>query len=344
MGDFFADGTNTTGLVSKRNPYLNEAIGLGNAAYPPLAYDLFFLLAHASTIPEEGHGYLTYYYQPLWTMLFTITLCFTFVLIHFFSTRQLRKCSTFDATMVSLALCFSRPMLYTVERGNILIVTMLATSIYIFYYDSNNKWIKEIALISLAIAAGIKLTPALLGILLLYKKDWKAAIRTIIYGLLFFLVPFLFLKGGLHNLQQLISNVRLHFTYYPDTSGTGLVACFYKYAKIISNNNYEMSSFIHKMLTILRMIISFTLLTGAALYKEKWKTIFNVIIVLLILPSVSGEYCLIYLLPATILFLDHLSIHNVTKSEIIIVVCMIMIYFVYRNKISARVYRSSQFG
>ena len=94
--------------------------------------------------------------------------------------------------MTSIAFCLSMPVIFTIERANFLLMTLFFILFYIFNYDSENKTRRELALISLAMASALKLTPAVLGILLLYNKQWKEAIRTVIYGLILGMVPFLF--------------------------------------------------------------------------------------------------------------------------------------------------------
>jgi hypothetical protein len=56
--------------------------------------------------------------------------------------------------------------------------------------------VRETALFLFAIAAALKLYPAVFGILYLVKKRYKEAGRLIIYGFLFFFVPFVFFQGG----------------------------------------------------------------------------------------------------------------------------------------------------
>ena len=82
--------------------------------------------------------------------------------------------------MSSIAFCLSMPVIFTIERANFLLMTLFFILFYIFNNDSENKIRRELALISLAMASALKLTPAVLGILLLYNKQWKEAIRTVI--------------------------------------------------------------------------------------------------------------------------------------------------------------------
>ena len=157
MQNFWADATNVTAMIIDRNPYYGEAKG----SYPPLAYLLFYPLMLVSSAPEKisyvgDVYYYLYYRQPLWTMLFVLFLLITLVLLYTVCIHQFKEHFYFDTMMTGIALCLSYPMLYVIERGNILLVALLALSVFVFYYDSDCKWKKEIALISLAVAAGLR--------------------------------------------------------------------------------------------------------------------------------------------------------------------------------------------
>lgn len=82
-------------------------------------------------------------------------------------------------------------ILFAVERGNIILLSFLFLMYFIAYYKSENKILKETAFWALAISAGLKLYPAAFGILLLYEKRWKEAARTILYGILALIIPYL---------------------------------------------------------------------------------------------------------------------------------------------------------
>lgn len=103
-------------------------------------------------------------------------------------------------------------------------MTIFFIIFYIFNYDSENKVRRELALISLALAASFKLTPAVLGILLIYNKQWKEVVRVIIYGLIFGIVPFLFFHGGLVNIGRMFHNASLNVDKYVSTEGATLTA------------------------------------------------------------------------------------------------------------------------
>ena len=340
MHNFWADATNVTGMVVDKNPYFSEAKG----SYPPLAYMFFYPLMLVSKTPimtySHGAPYLLYYFQPLWTMLFVIALIITMLLLYTVCISQFKNSLGFDTTMIGIAICLSYPVLYTLERGNVLLVTVLAVAVFIFYYDSEYSWKKEVALISLAIAAGIKMSPAVFGILLVRNKDWRAAFRAVSYGLAFFVLPFFFFEGGIHNFSQMVDNVNFFLNNYvadANVMGTGLVTSYIKYVHFFSDDNYQITYHTFSIIRVLTYEIALVLLLGIFHFQEKWKAVLNVTLILLILPKVSLAYCVIYVIPLTIIFLKNCveqQNYKVPIDEFIVFSCLIMIFFVYRCPIS----------
>lgn len=340
MHNFWADATNVTGMIVDKNPYFGESKG----SYPPLAYMFFYPLMWVSYTPlmtySHGAPYLLYYYQPLWTLLFVITLVVCLLCLFKMCVSQFKSGLYFDATITGVALCLSYPVLYTIERGNIILIAVLATTFFVFYYDSDCGWQKEAALISLAVAAGIKLSPAIFGILLIHNKDWKSVFRATCYGLLLFIFPFFFFKGGIQNLGQMIANISFFLGSYVSDSnlmGTGLVTSYIKYMQFFFQDNYQITFQTYSFIRFLSYVVSFILLLGIFHFHEKWRVVMNITLILLIVPKVSLSYCVFYTLPLTILFLKSCIDDkncNLSIDKILIFISLIMIFFVYRCPVS----------
>lgn len=73
---------------------------------------------------------------------------------------------------------------------------------------------------------------------------------------------------------------------------------------------------------------------GAFYIQEKWKIVFNITLVLLIFPSVSGVYNVLYLIPVTVLFLNSFLEDKIPVDKLFVFLGLIMIYFIYRCPIS----------
>ncbi len=97
--------------------------------------------------------------------------------------------------LAAIACVLSHGVLYAVERGNIILISLLLALFFMAFHDSENKAVKELALIALAVSAGLKLYPAVLGMVLIKERRWKDAVRTVIYGVICFIVPFFVFEG-----------------------------------------------------------------------------------------------------------------------------------------------------
>lgn len=154
---------------------------LHNTNYPPLAV-LFFKFLHLF-FPADGidKKYVVNYLLTLYTLA---TAAAIFVLCSFFINGTYRK-----KTISALALFLTGPILFAYQRMNLILLALIGTLVFVFFYSSKNKYLKEFALISLAIAANIKLFPAIFGALLLKERKWKEAARTMLYGAMLFVIP-----------------------------------------------------------------------------------------------------------------------------------------------------------
>ena len=179
--------------------------------YPPLANFLFYILFRFVPLEQSNQWSNTFIdginargtitdlriWQPtllLFIIFITITTICLFLLI------QKSQIGNSLSSVIALCCIFSYGTLYSYERGNIIILSLLGTLFFVLYRKHSKRWVRELALISLAFSAGIKLYPAIFGFLLLYDKQYKSALRSVVYGVLFFILPSLVFHGGLSNI------------------------------------------------------------------------------------------------------------------------------------------------
>ena len=186
--------------------------------YPPLANLMFKVLFHM--VPDEQKNAWTDEFMAsvamrksendlrvwmptamLFIVFFLLMSLLTYSIIVNYDGRRFRGVMAFSAM-------FSYGYLYALERGNIVILAMTTALLFVLYHDSDVPWVREAALLSLAVSANLKLYPAVFGIILLYEKRWKDAIRTVIYGVLLFVLPCLVFKNGLNNIPMFLNNVK----------------------------------------------------------------------------------------------------------------------------------------
>ncbi|MBR3539306.1 MAG: DUF2029 domain-containing protein [Eubacterium sp.] len=202
---FFFPDPNDTGMdffnqliaVHTRKPYTQY----GNL-YPPLTNFFFYLLQlmipsaikegwpsnHTDTMGFVGTTQdLRLHQSALLIFLFHTVLA---VLCIFLLLRSLSI-----TKKEAFCLTFSFGVLTALERGNVILIAFILLLIFIKNYQSTSPVKKEVALIALAASFGFKLYPALFGILLLKDRQFFAAIRAALYGVLFTILPMLFFDG-----------------------------------------------------------------------------------------------------------------------------------------------------
>ena len=118
--------------------------------------------------------------------------------------------SKIHRTAIAISSVISFPYIFLLERGNCLTIVVVLLCFFVFCYNSDNKAISELACVALALAAGFKLYPAVMGLVLIIDKRWKQAIRTTIYGLIAIFAPFVF-YGGCYGVKLWINNL-IHFS------------------------------------------------------------------------------------------------------------------------------------
>lgn len=316
--DFFADTTNVVGYSSLRDVYENTMYtGLKEKAYPPLTYMLMYWLSKVVDMDKyyEADYFLDMYTEPKFLIIYLIYAIITVVMVYEL-VRTCKKGNTLIKIGTAAAVLLSAPVLFSFERANTIILTLFFVLFYIFYYDSQNKIMKELALISLAIAVAFKMTPAILGILLLYNKQWKEAFRAVIYGIIVGIGPFVFFEGGFSNIFRMFRNMSLNVEYYTSKEGCTLLASVLSFGALPSEG-------LKQTVNIITYVVCFVLLVSAGFSHKNWEKIMAVSMVLIILPSHSGYYCILYIIPAVIAFLNEQE-HQVSDIFIFISILLIM--------------------
>ncbi|HAV01034.1 MAG TPA: hypothetical protein DCW47_07590 [Lachnospiraceae bacterium] len=169
-----------------------------DATFPPFAYLLYHLLVMINP-PEQPWGILdwdaviAYKYNMLVYIMLTILLVLIFKLI---TDKCLPQEGVIKTTVFVSAILLSAPFMSgAIERGNIAFLTAVMLLIALYLKDRDSVICREAALLLIAMAAGLKLYPAVVGFIYVKEKRWKEGVRLLIYGLIFFFVPFAFVGG-----------------------------------------------------------------------------------------------------------------------------------------------------
>ena len=214
-GDFFMDFFNSVRDAAQGTAVYTER----HVIYPPLANLIFLVIsfftpaAYNNTDFSQRYTWTEYPAAIAVAVVWCVICLAVFVVIF---TLALKKLSAAKRILISLLMFFSVPILYLLERGNIIILTLFALAIYAFTYNSESKIKRELGLIALAFAFAIKLYPVVFGWFLISDKRIKEAIRCAIYGFALLILPSFFF-GGFSCFHQIFLNI---FSF---SSGTGNV-------------------------------------------------------------------------------------------------------------------------
>lgn len=225
-------------------------------------------------------------------------------------------------------LIISFPVTYCLERGNTSLIALVGCAFFLFFRNSENKVVRELSYLALALAAGLKMFPAVLGIILIYDKQYKAAARTIVYGVAAILLPYLLVKlitpetGGIASQIQaglasgeldpevyntdgsvgrLFTNLlkwankRSYFTF--NSTSAANIAYFLGNANVISSESAQTFGI------VLFLVTEAIALIAGFFCKKEWQKIFIVCYLMLNVHAVAMFYTLIYVIPAFVAFL-----------------------------------------
>ncbi len=267
-----------------------------DAVFPPLAYLFLKIFAcplqykanagqNAAEISITGFGILTI---AMYLLLFGYLFCI--------AVRMLSRDHAKErvSTMVSGVLLFSYAVWgFAFERGNLTMYAMLFLMFGMALRNSSSRVLRELSLLCVAISAGFKLYPALFGFLWLAERRYKEAVRLVIYGLLMFLLPFLFVGGFSDYLQtfQLYLDKRI----YSHASVWGLVM-----------NHFPGMAESHKRFLCEGIVLLIVLWALFALFTDgvNWKTITLLTATQTVIIPEQYVYTYVFIAIPLVLFLD----------------------------------------
>lgn len=118
----------------------------------------------------------------------------------------------------------SSVMLHEVEWGNQVIYAAAASTLFVAWYDAEERWRRNVAAVALAVASVLKITPAALGVVYLSRlRRAKGEIALLVVaGIVFFVVPFAW-YGGWDGLCTWFGNALANAKAYAHRGAWGVV-------------------------------------------------------------------------------------------------------------------------
>ncbi len=259
--------------------------------YPPLANLLFLLFSRAvptaylnTPAGAAAHTWRTYNGALLALVLFWV-LSLTLLAL----ALQREGYAPRKKNLLTFLIIASFPVIFMVERGNIVVLALVALVIFVQNYGDESPARREVALVALAVAAALKLYPALFGLVMLADKRYRDAVRAALYTIVLLILPS-FCFGGPVALWHVLKNT---FSF----SATGQNA-----TNFMSQYNLSPETGTAILCGLYLFAIAFLILSSFV-QKKVWKTWMFVGAVLLTFSSIFSAYNWLLLLPALITFL-----------------------------------------
>lgn len=300
---------------------LREYLGNGlkdyseaGSSYPPLARLIIYGLS--LFIPQR------YFFTDAYVLrnnIYGIALYAVFVFVILFFVYSICSGYCFAKTgrnIVLIYMLFSAPMIYLLGCGNVLLVAYALSLFFVLEKENDSPLIKHLRWIALAVAAGIKIYPAVLGVLLIKEKKYKESLMCVIYGVSFYVVPFIFM-GGLKSIPSWISNLTYASTVHNASSIASridlnaLCLDLSKHFEVFSNTLF---------INMLKVLVIILILICIFLSKEKWECVLALVLGIALIPSFNYYYVGVYFgLP---LFLFFCAETHKRKSDILFAILL----------------------
>ena len=271
-----------------------------DATFPPFAYLFYYLLyrinPHAWRV-NEWEECRDYQYNPLTYLILAILVV---LLFRFLVDKLLPQYSKGKNDLFVTAVVLSAPMMAgALERGNISFLTAVMLIAALYLKDSDKAWKREAALLLIAAASGLKLYPAIFGVIYIVEKRYKEGIRLLIYGLLVFLVPFIFC-GGIPGLIQYIK-----ILFFFENQGYRSWTNVRNYLLCLSDllGQYEKSASFVKYFKLAENFYLFFCVISMFKTREKWKYVLYTSGIMAIYVPFSYRYTSVYMLIPLVIYL-----------------------------------------
>ena len=225
-------------MYSSDRPYTYWSV-----MYPPLVTVMYAVLGRFMIpfvdVPPGVELSFALRYTQMGMMTFFIITILTFFVLHWIF-RKIVKNEDWRTELLFLLMMLSFPFIFAFERGNSIILTLVFCFIFLLGYRSENKYVRYASYFALGCAAGFKIYPVILSLLILREGRYKEAGICLAVMAALLLVPFVFTDGtpliyldtiftysgtfvGVTNINQITTGV-LHFILGVSESTTSIVS------------------------------------------------------------------------------------------------------------------------
>ncbi|MEG1300319.1 MAG: hypothetical protein RSC93_06415 [Erysipelotrichaceae bacterium] len=322
IGDTFNDFYNTLVVALVKQPY-SGLIAIPYTAINLLIMRIFNFTGNETLALQEsgliGNGRILRDNDFL-NLSYVTFLLVTFIIIIYSLYKHLKRYqfSIRELILIFLAIILSFPFLYALQRGNIIIFAFACIALYLIWYDSENKYKREVALVLLSVAGVMKLYPFIFGIMLMKNKKVLSKefiyplVRIIIYSIIIFLIPYLFIPNGLANIPLFFNNIinyKVLQTSFININGVkeriwfniggGNISVFniapLLFALLNDGKIFDLPQTLLLVSNIFSIIVIIIYFIAIFLTKKKWETLLIATLLLMSIPSPNYLYSAIFM-------------------------------------------------
>ena len=294
--DAFMDFFNS--IQYGRSPYVNKVI------YPPLINVIYGIFGRLIPKSIMNAGTVAVRASIPGVLAFGV-FCVLTTAVSAVAIAGIKGYTKKEKWFLGLGLCFTLPAVFCLERGNSVWLCVAFTMIFVNWYDSPQKMERGVAILSLAIAAAIKIYPAAFGLLLIRHKKWKEALKAIIAGVLVMFVPFVFFTKENRSVTLWISNI-INCNKEFQNNGLGFKLNLSNAMQIVEAwSGVDLSVLIQVLVGVVLLLNCMLVVFDRKM--EEWKAMTLLSLLMILIPGFSWTYTLLFMVVPLVLFLNNKS-------------------------------------
>lgn len=297
--------------------------------YMPLSYLLLYPFSQLCDYENLTIEHDRVFLKECWTLPFGMVsymlLLLLMSLLFWHSLQKLNR-HKYLSNWSFVILLFSSVFLFSIERGNLIILSAALVNYFFAYYRDSDRRKVYFALFALCIASILKIYPAIFGLLLLREKRYKDILFCISIGLPLVFLPYLAFKGGIENIPIHLSNIANmqgeFSTRWLDFFGITKFADLLYYSVYITGPTY---SILHTVLSFLNQILLLVTIAVVLFSNNSyWRNAMLLSCALILYPANSGFYCGLYFFPVLCIFMGEANGNKNIQYVILVLSCVIL--------------------
>ncbi len=342
---FYADALDTgmDFLNSMAETHGGDPYGRFTTLYTPLCNLFFFILqmmVPASVTdkwPDSHRGFIEMRATAddmrvqqsclMIYLLYVLVLAVVWIFCVMWKYHRHMEAGAVWGTVIGGLSLLSYSSLVNIDRGNVVNMTALFLLLFLFGFRSKTPWIRELSYVALAVAAGLRMYPAVFGIFLLADKDWKGAAKSVIYGLLSVFMP-LFVFGGIGDIKIFIGQL---FGFNVDEPvymyNYGMKNIVYHLAGFGTDGRVTPNATLDRISGICLIICAVILIAAFFIHDKVWLKALDITILMTLVQNQGDDHVLIFFVPVLVcMFLEEASIE---RSNVLYIVSIFLLTIAY---------------